>query len=160
MNSNIDDLFRLAQKWQPLSVGIEVSGQQGGFIPWIQSQMMDRNCYFNLATDNNSNDPGIRPNTHKMVRFNIMVPLFKAKQMFFPLELKNTPPIQECINELQLISPSGMKSKHDDFIDTISQLSSLTVWRPSGNVIMHKNQNDVWEAEEEEDRSGIDSYIV
>ncbi len=32
MQDNIDDLFRLVQKWRPLSVGIENSGQQGGFI--------------------------------------------------------------------------------------------------------------------------------
>ncbi|MBT7349177.1 hypothetical protein HN803_00055 [candidate division WWE3 bacterium] len=160
MNHNIDDLFRLAQKWQPQTVGVEVSGQQGGFIPWIQSEMMDRNIYFMLATDNNSNQPGIRPNSHKMVRFNIVVPWFKAKKMYLPLELKDTPPMQECINELQLVSPSGMKSKHDDFIDTISMLSSLTVWRPSDNVIMHKDQNNVYESEKEDNVSTIDSYVV
>ena len=32
MQENIDDLFRYVQKWKPLSVGIESSGQQGGFI--------------------------------------------------------------------------------------------------------------------------------
>jgi len=32
MDKNIDDLFRLAQMYKPQSVGIEVSGQQGGFI--------------------------------------------------------------------------------------------------------------------------------
>ena len=42
MDKNIDDLFRLSQKWKPQEVGIEVSGQQGGFIPWIQDQMMTR----------------------------------------------------------------------------------------------------------------------
>jgi phage terminase large subunit-like protein len=122
--------------------------------------MMDRNIYFMLATDNNSNQPGIRPNSHKMVRFNIVVPWFKAKKMYLPLELKDTPPMQECINELQLVSPSGMKSKHDDFIDTISMLSSLTVWRPSDNVIMHKDQNNVYESEKEDNVSTIDSYVV
>ena len=160
MNKNIDDLFRLAQKWKPQSVGIEVSGQQGGFIPWIQNEMLNRNCFFNIASDNNSNNPGIRPNTHKMVRFNIMVPMFKAKQMYFPMELKDTAPMQECINELQLVSPAGMKSKHDDFIDTISMLSSLTVWKPSENIIIHKNHNDIWETEADDGVLSIDSYVV
>jgi hypothetical protein len=36
MDKNIDDLFELAQKYQPQQVGVEVSGQQGGFIQWIQ----------------------------------------------------------------------------------------------------------------------------
>lgn len=160
MNNNIDDLFRLAQKWKPITVGIEVSGQQGGFIPWIQSEMLIRNCFFNIASDNNSNQPGIRPNTHKMVRFNIVVPWFKSKQIYFPLELKDTASMREAINELQLVSLAGMKSRHDDFIDTISMLSSLTVWLPSDNVVMHKNQNDVWEVEENDQMLNIDSYIV
>ena len=42
MDKNIDDLFVFAQKYKPLSVGIEVTGQQEGFIPWIKSEMVDR----------------------------------------------------------------------------------------------------------------------
>ena len=65
MDKNIDDLFRLAQKWRVnlQQVGIEISGQQGGFIPWIQDQMMTRQVYFNLAKDKDSSKLGIRPNT-------------------------------------------------------------------------------------------------
>jgi len=69
MGKNVDDLFRLAHKWKPLSVGIEVSGQQGGFMPWIMDQMIVRNVFFNLASEYNDGKPGIRPNTNKMVRF-------------------------------------------------------------------------------------------
>jgi hypothetical protein len=35
MDKNVDDLFRLSQEYKPQQVGIEVSGQQGGFIQWI-----------------------------------------------------------------------------------------------------------------------------
>lgn len=55
MGANIDALFRLAQQYQPQQVGIEVSGQQAGFIDWIQDQMMERNIYFPLASQNNDN---------------------------------------------------------------------------------------------------------
>lgn len=161
MDKNINDLFRLAQLWSPQSVGIEVSGQQEGFIPWIQQQMLDKNCFFNLASENNKSKPGIRPVTNKMVRFNIVVPWFKAHQMFFPIELKETPAMVECINELQLVSAAGMKSKHDDFIDTISMLSNLIVWRPSETVSMEKNENDIWVMDDlEEKTSRMSSYIV
>ena len=34
----------------------------------------------------NENKPGIRPNTNKMVRFNIVVPWFKQSRMYFPRE--------------------------------------------------------------------------
>lgn len=115
MDKNIDDLFRLAQMYRPQSVGIEVTGQQGGFVSWIQEQMMSRNIYFSLASEGNNNAPGIRPVTNKLIRFNTVLPLFKARKIFFPIERKNEPPIAEAMNELSLISVSGFKSKHDDF---------------------------------------------
>ena len=161
MDQNINDLFRLAQKWSPQEVGIEVSGQQGGFIPWIQKEMLTRNIFFNLASDSNSSKPGIRPNTNKMVRFNIVVPWFKANQIYWPIELKDTPEIMEVMTELQLVAASGFKSKHDDFIDTISQLASLNPWKPSEAVAGSKDGNtDIWEHDVDEGQGGLDSYIV
>lgn len=163
MDKSIDALFRLAQKYKPQSVGIEVSGQQAAFIQWIQNEMMVRNNYFPLATDNNSNEPGIRPNTNKLVRFNTVQPWFKAHKMFFPIEKKGEPEMQEAINELSLISVSGFRSKHDDFIDTISMLGSLTPWKPSEEapVVESSKQDGMWDIDIEEttvDR--MSSYIV
>ena len=161
MDKNVDDLFRLAQIYSPQQVGIEVSGQQGGFIPWIQGQMLDRNNFFNLATDHNSNDPGIRPNTNKMVRFNIVVPWFKSHIMFFPKELKDTPFIMECIAELSLVSVEGFKSKNDDCLDGVSMLPSLKTWRPTEVTKMGKNKDNLWEIEEENlDDDALSSYVV
>jgi len=161
MDKNIDDLFRLSQKWKPQEVGIEVSGQQGGFIPWIQDQMMTRQVYFNIAKDKDSSKLGIRPNTNKMQRFNIVVPWFKTHQVFFPREMEEHPVIKEFISELELVSPAGMKSKHDDCLDTISMLASLTPWKPSDDVPMSKNSDtEIWEMETFEQASKISSYIV
>jgi len=165
MDKNVDDLFRLAQLYQPQQVGIEVSGQQGGFISWIQREMLDRNSYFNLASDGNSSEPGIRPNTNKMVRFNIVVPWFKSHQIYFPTEMKDTLIIRECMNELELVSVEGMKSKHDDFLDTISMLSSLKVWRPSNELemIQNKKKDNEWifdDIDGNSDESHMDSYLA
>lgn len=163
MDKNIDDLFRLSQIYKPQSVGIEVTGQQGGFIQWIQGQMLERNIYFPLATEGNEQKPGIRPNTNKLVRFNTVVPLFKARKIFFPLEKKSEPTIAEAINELSLVSVSGFRSKHDDFIDTISMLSSLTPWKPSEEAPMRESGTGggMWEIDIDDDP--VDrraSYIV
>jgi hypothetical protein len=49
MQDNLEDLFRLVQKWKPISVGIESSGQQGGFISILEDMMFKRNVWFNLA---------------------------------------------------------------------------------------------------------------
>ena len=162
MDKNVDDLFRLAQMYKPQQVGVEVTGQQGGFVTWIQNQMLERNIYFPLASEGNDSKPGIRPNTNKLVRFNTVVPWFKSRKMFFPLERKNEPPMQECITELSLASVSGFKSKHDDFIDTISMLSALNPWKPSEEALLVKEDGgSMWELDVEEssyDRRA--SYIV
>ena len=141
MDKNIDDLFRLAQVYKPQSVGIEVSGQQSGFIQWIMNEMMNRNIYFPLASEGNESKPGIRPNTNKLVRFNLVVPWFKARKIFFPIEKKNSPEVVEITTELSLVTPGGFKSKHDDGLDTISMLASLTPWKPSEEAPMHESGN-------------------
>lgn len=161
MNKNIDDLFYYAQKYNPQSVGIEVSGQQGGFVTWIQDQMMDRNVWFTFASD--GTDPGIKPNTNKMVRFNVVLPWFKAKKIFFPQELATTPLMLEVINELTLACKGGFKSKHDDCLDAISMLGSMQVWRPSEELNLHQTNDGLWEMDEDADEiiSILDhSYIV
>jgi len=163
MDANINDLFRLAQMYKPQSVGIEVTGQQGGFIQWIQSEMMTRNIYFPLASEGNDTKPGIRPNTNKMVRFNTVVPLFKARKMFFPIERKPEGPMQECVNELSLASASGFRSKHDDFIDTISMLGSLITWKPSEEAPMKESPDShgMWDIDMDTDPiDRMGSYIV
>lgn len=162
MDKNIDDLFRLAQMYRPQQVGIEVTGQQAGFIPWIQSQMLERNIYFPLASEANSGEPGIRPNTNKIVRFNIMVPLFKARKMFFPIEKKASKELIEAMDELSLVAKSGFRSKHDDFADTISMLASLYTWKPSEEApLIPTSEGKMWEMEEAEESGGrLASYIV
>jgi len=163
MDKNVDDLFRLAQTYKPQSVGIEVSGQQGGFITWVQGQMLERNIFFPLASQDNGSEPGIRPNTNKLVRFNTVVPLFKARKIFFPIERKTEAPMAEAVNELSLASVSGFRSKHDDFIDTISMLSSLTPWKPSEEapLVASSKSDGMWDVDVDDtvtDRMA--SYIV
>ena len=166
MDETINDLFRFCQYYQPQSVGIEVTGQQGGFVRWIQQEMMVRNNYFNLASDGNSNEPGIRPNTNKMVRFNAVVPLFKAKKIYLPEDRKNSDLVKEVVNELSLVSVAGFKSKHDDAADGISMLLSLKTWKPGddGAQLQRLDTPDnmsVWALETREDSDDrMRSYIV
>ena len=163
MDKNIDDLFRLCQAYKPQSVGIEVSGQQAGFIQWIQGQMLERNIYFPLASEGNENKPGIRPNTNKLVRFNTVVPWFKQRKVFFPIERKTEATMVEAMNELSLVAVSGIRSKHDDFLDTISMLASLVPWKPSDEAPMIESgkSDGMWELEVDDAPSDrMSSYIV
>lgn len=160
MDKNIKDLFRLVQMYKPQGVGIEVTGQQGGFVPWIYEQMMERNVYFTLTSENNKNQPGIRPTTNKMERFNVAVPLFKLKKMFFPMEMKNSPIMQEAVNQLSLVSLGGFKSKHDDFLDTVSMIPLMQAFKPSEETNLVKSKGDIWEPDDDEEVSNtIDSYL-
>lgn len=160
MDKNIDDLFDFVQKYKPQQVGIEVSGQQGGFIPMIHNLMTTKNTWFTIASDGNNNKPGIRPSTNKLQRFNIVVPWFKTNKFWFPEEMKTDSRMIECMNELSLITSKGFKSRHDDFIDTISMLASLQTWKPSNDAPIPSSGNDMWEIEDISEDTDLDSYIV
>lgn len=163
MDQNINDLFRLAQKYKPQSVGIEVSGQQGGFIPWIKDEMMRRKVWFALASENNNNKPGIRPtpNKKKVERFEVIVPMFKMNKIYFPVERKESKELIQALDELRLVTRRGFKSKHDDFCDTISMLTLMSPWKPSDTPTMRMDDG-IWDSDIEDNgvNAGISSYIV
>ena len=162
MDKNIDDLFRLVNIYKPMSVGIEVTGQQEGFIPWIKNEMSRKQIYFNLASSGNSNRPGIRPNTNKLQRFYIVVPWFKAGEMFFPEEMKLEKTMIEMMDELKLVSGGGIKSKHDDALDTVSMLAAMNVFLPSDETPMaYREESGIFEAVNAvEDVSVFSTYTV
>lgn len=162
MGKNLDDLFRLSQRWKPLGVGIEVSGQQEGFIPIIMNMMIERNVFFSLVSDNNSNKPGIRPTTNKLERFTVVVPWFKLNKYYFPKNMEQHEWMQEFLNEISLASPSGFRSKHDDVLDNISMTALMKGIEPSEEMEVRYNaEQDIWEPEEEQDNTNwAGSYIV
>jgi predicted phage terminase large subunit-like protein len=161
MAMNLRDLFRLAQQYKIQSAGIEVTGQQEGFVQLLQEQMLDKNIHFPLASHNNSNRPGLRPNTNKLQRFNIVVPWFKNGMIFFPKEMKTDATMLEAMSELSLASASGFRSKHDDFLDTVSMLSLMNAWKPSEEAAVNKDENGIWEMDESNDiENALTSYIV
>lgn len=161
MDKNLDDLFRLVQTYQPQSVGIEVTGQQGGFIPWIEQEMMNRNIYFSLASDSNNGRAGIRPTVNKLQRFNVAVPYFKKGEMFFPMDYE-CEALRELLLELSQTSIGGFKSKHDDGLDTVSMLPLMPIWLPSEEGTPHlSGGTDYWRQYiEEPEHHSISNYLV
>lgn len=161
MNQSIEDLFRLVQKYKPQSVGVETSGQQYAFISWIRNEMMARNIWFNFAKGK-GNQEGIQPETDKLSRFSLVTPLFAAGKIFFPQELRTSDIMGEFIGELQLATVTGLKSKHDDAIDTIAMLMYLNPWKPSEDAPVEQQHDGIYEfADEHEDPgSAMSSYIV
>ncbi len=164
MNITIDDLFKLVVEYEPQSVGIETNGQQGAFINWLQSEMLTRNTWFNFAS-NRGNTPGIHSDRDKLERFNLVVPLFKSGKMYFPSELRNTTIMGGFIEEISMAMITGIKSKHDDALDTVSQLAYLKPWKPSEasdfDPLSGRGAENPWEIESDfsEDVSPFTSYI-
>ena len=161
MGKGLDHLFTLAQQYKPDLVGIEVSGQQQGFVPWIMKEQMERNIFFQLASDKNGGQPGIRPNTNKLERFNIIQPWFAAHRMYFPIEKKGEFSMVEAMDELRLASRTGFRSKNDDWIDAMTMLSCIDAWKPSEqSEAMSLNSDAIWEEERKENEpTAFDSYI-
>lgn len=160
MDKTIDDLFRLVQFYKPQQVGIEVTGQQGAFIQWLQNEMIVRNIWFNFASSEKSNAAGIRPLTDKLSRFNLVVPWFKMGKVYWPEEMKRTIIMGHFIGQLRLVTQSGIKGK-DDCIDTISMLGYLKPWKPSDSVPATPSELDLWEEDRQNDQqSGLATYIV
>jgi len=121
--------------------------------------MINKNTFFNLASDNNGNKEGIRPNTNKLVRFNTVLPMFKMKKIWFPTELTNGFELTEAMDELRNAAGSGFKSKHDDFIDTISMLSVLSPYKPTREEeYIYDEYNSRWKVDEVDEHTGS-SYI-
>ena len=143
MMDNLEDLFRYAHKWKPLSVGIESSGQQGGFLSIINEMMMEKNIWFTLAKKRGSKEFGIRPTKDKTSRFVTGVqPMFKQGKVWLPkpelikdkvylLQL-----VEELINELSKFTlAGGVKAlAHDDAIDLLNQLSEMDTITPDNGL--------------------------
>ena len=160
MDKSIDDLFRLVQEYKPQQVGVEITGQQGAFITWLQREMQNRNIWFNFASSEKGGKPGIRPIIDKLSRFNLVVPWFKAGKMYFPNELRSSVIMGHFMGQIRLVAQSGIKGK-DDCIDTISMLAYLNPWKPSKVMPVTVQEIDYWdERSRAEEPSGLSSYIV
>ena len=166
MAKNVDDVFRFVEMYHPLSVGVEISGQQKGFVSWLKRDMSNRNIWFTIASDKNSKEEGLRPTTSKLVRFNAALPLFKQRKMAFPKDLEESEIMLEYMDELTSITPSGIKSLHDDCVDSVSQLQLLTYvtpFNPSDNKStsdqpLPRSKSKFFSIEDDKDE--VQSYIV
>lgn len=166
MAKNVDDIFRLVQLYKPLATGVEISGQQKGFVSWLKREMTIRGVYFYLASDKASGEEGLRPNTSKLTRFNTALPLFKQRRIAFPEDLKESKAILEFIDEITSVTPSGFKSEHDDCADTISQIPLLDYFSPIDPKLKNSENKAVdygrgnYYFTETEDEEYVDSHIV
>lgn len=158
MDLNLDSLFHFVRIYRPYTVGIEVTGQQQGFIKWIQREMILRNIYFNLARDTRTKELGIRPITQKFDRFNTSsLPMIKQGKLHFPEELADTPLVMNTIHEITSVTVEGIKAKHDDCLDNVSMLGSLPKAIPAKPETAYTDVDTMNEYEED---AGLSNYLV
>lgn len=159
MDKTVENLFKFVSEYQPYETGIEINGQQAGFIPWIKSEMMKRNVWFSFAKNTKSGEPGIRSVNDKMAKFAAVLPLFKTGKIHFPVEMKESKIVSGIMNELRLATVDGFKGK-DDGIDTISQLQYLKPIKPVAGTQSYIDESGVWGINTPASTSTIDSYVV
>lgn len=134
VNDSIDDVFKFAALYPITEVGIEASGQQGGFISWIKREMGLRKIFFSFAKGKTTNmysvknSEGIIPLANKFQRFLVnAVPLFKTSRISFPIENKDDPTVGSFLSEISGVTLQGLKSAHDDQLDNLSMLGELSI---------------------------------
>lgn len=168
ITETIDLLFMFIKAHKVHSVGIEISGQQVALIRLLEKEMVDRDIFFNLAGEKGKPQiqKGIRPVSNKLVRFKSVVPLIKRKKLHFPLERKNDPIIQEKLHQLDSVTRTGIRSRKDDALDSISMLGLMEINYPSMGKEVEEEKRQVldpriWGAEvPEEPTDYIDNYLV
>lgn len=169
MQENINDLFRYVKKWNPLSVGIESSGQQGGFLSIIQEMMIERNIWFTFAKKPGSKEVGIRPLKDKTHRFVTGVqPKFKQNKVWLPkpelissTNIRLLELVEEMVNELSKFTLAGGVGalNHDDAIDLLNQLSEMELYTPATQSSLEVSEitkdgliwTSVWEEDNDDD---------
>lgn len=164
----IDKLFQFATIYSTnlMGVGVETSATQKGFISVIQQKMVRERRFFNLLS--NGAEPGLKPVGDKFQRFNIVQPLFSTHKIWFPNEMKLDPFIIELLSELKGVGKTNPnprklgKARHDDILDTISQLGMFDIVIPSIGKTVNENREEtgIWYADVEEDDSEKDPYSM
>ena len=132
MDTYIEKLFFLVRKWNVKDVTFEVSGQQLGFISIIDTKMIERNIIFDIIE--------VRPTGNKLQRFlNYGYRFNSGRIMLYNkddiINDNGREVYDEVIKELTSVTKSKILSKHDDFIDTVSQLQYHTPYDKSSDIV-------------------------
>jgi phage terminase large subunit-like protein len=131
-------------------------------------EMRRRGEYFVLAKQKgreHTNDLGIKPNKNKIMRLEAMLALFNRGQISICEEVVNSTYGKELFQELELATPRGFLSKHDDAVDGMTQLMDINIFKPSEasvEEVKPKNKFDIIFSDENfvEDTSKESSYVV
>lgn len=163
MNETFEHIFKYCTEYQIESVGLEVTGQQGGFVSLFKEEMLKRNIFFSIARMKGTKKEGIAVKSNKMDRFRLSEPFFKRGKVYFPKEMENSSLVVELIEELRTVTIDGIKAMHDDAIDMLSQLDQMVVVYPSKFQDASKSQDSFSPystVSEENQFNSIEDYLA
>ena len=95
--------------------------------------MYNTNVYFTIKE--------VKPTTDKFSRFLEVSPLYLNGKIYISKNI-NKEYYNEFIDEISKAVKTGFKSKHDDILDTHSQLLYLEKFAPSEEIFFEKNDED------------------
>lgn len=149
----INHLFRFVAQYKPLQVGLEVTGQQKGFVSWIMNEQYKKNIYFDIKE--------VRPIKDKFSRFLTFAPYYHRKKVKISSDVvTNEAYYSEFLNEITKVTKNdGFKSKHDDVLDTHSMLLDLDLYAPSYDTrddtptLVFRGSNYFWTNETDKNKN-------
>ena len=143
MGANLKELFKFVRKYNPREVALEVSGQQGAYLSWIDEKMVEEDTYFDIARETNPDrktygNRGFNPITDKLDRFTQAAPIIEEGKLYIAKQLANSKLVIEFIEELDFATNTGLLAEHDDVIDAFSQLPLIDKVIPHANTFHHE----------------------
>jgi phage terminase large subunit-like protein len=135
-NETFAMVAQMEGKCRGVEVGVEIDGQQNLHILNLQERMPKKNIFFTFARQKGAKpgSVGIRSRLesgNKHWRFRMMLPYFQNQKIWFPVELKGTPDMNELLDEIKYTTYESFGAKADDGNDIISQLSLIDIIYPS-----------------------------
>ena len=142
LQEQYNELFRMISTWSKgyrvIEVGVEIDGQQKAHVFALKEMMQKKNKYFTFARQKGAplTREGILSRSageNKLERFRYTLPLFQNKKIYFPDQLKGTPDMDVALKQLRGVTYTWFTT-HDDFVDCLSQVSSISVVPGSGGT--------------------------
>lgn len=156
LQEQYNELFRMLSVWgkgyRSIEVGVEIDGQQKAHVFSLKEMMLKKGKFFTFARQKGAplGREGILSKSSgvgKLERFRYALPMFQNKKVYFPEQLKDTPDMKEALKQLRGVTYEGF-STHDDFIDTVSQLTLLDVLPGTGSTddveVFQKDSSGIW----------------
>jgi len=112
----IDKIFYFVNKWKPYEVVLEKVAFQLSMKTFIQNEMIKRGRFFNLKM--------ISRTKGKLSVLKGFQPIVELGRFWIPEDVI-IDFTEELLHEMELITNDSILSKHDDLIDSISQLTLI-----------------------------------